>query len=83
MSASIRHNGQFANVGLTLGAVQNVSSHTTILGGTHITTRFTHGVLDMSQDDAVCLQRELVQALAVHGYRPDVSGSVADLGEGA
>ncbi len=83
MTAHIRQSGQYSHIGLSLGDVQNVSSHTTVLGGTHITTRFAHGVMDMSQADAITLQRELLAALAVHGWRPDidVSGSVADLGE--
>lgn len=81
MTTSLRHNGQHAHVGLQLGNVQNVSSYTTVLGGTHVTTRFLHGIMDMSLAEAVIFQRELLQALATHGYRPDVSGAVADLGD--
>jgi len=81
MSASIRHTGQFVHTGITLGNVQNVSSYTTVLGGTHVITRFLHGVMDMSLDEAVLYQRELLAALATHGYRTDVSGAVADVGE--
>jgi hypothetical protein len=81
MTTSIRQEGQFSHIGLTLGAVQNVSSHTTVLGGTHITTRFTHGIMDMCLEDGILLQRELLQALSTHGYRPDVSGAACDLGD--
>ena len=81
MTASVHQSGQYDEVGLILGSLRNVSSHTTVLGGTHVTTRYQHGVLRMSRDDAVLLQRELLQALASHGWRPDVSGSATDLGD--
>jgi hypothetical protein len=81
MSASVRHTGQFVHTGIQLGGLQNVSSYTTVLGGTHLQARFDHGVVSIDKDDAIVFQRELLAALAVHGYRPDVSGAVADLGD--
>ena len=60
----MRHSGQFAHVGLNLGNLQNVSSYTTVLGGTHITARFQHGVVSIDKPDAILLQRELLAALA-------------------
>jgi hypothetical protein len=82
MTTSILHGGQFAHVGLNLGKLQNVSSYTTVLGGTHLQCRYEHGVVSMDQADAILCQRELLAALAIHGYRPDISGACADL-EGA
>jgi hypothetical protein len=83
MTTSIRQAGQFAHVGLNLGQLQNIDVHTGLLGDTHVTSRYEHGVVSMDQADAIIYQRELLAALATHGYRADVSGAVADLGEGA
>jgi hypothetical protein len=81
MTTSIRQAGQFAHVGLNLGKLQNVSSYTTVLGGTHLTARCEHGTVQMDKDEAISWQRELLAALAVHGYRPDISGACADIKE--
>jgi hypothetical protein len=80
---SMHHSGRFATVGLNLGKLQNISMYTGLLGDCHVTSRYEHRTVSMDKADAILYQRELLAALAVHGYRPDVSGSVADLGEGA